>query len=295
MKYFLLSHLFLLFTTVIGQGASTPSCLHSEEPYLTFSFSVKSNQTLETLDTIVNIELIDSHRPVNFGIYAFYNGNQIPTDHLKKLLRCGEKVTFSFQIPHKVKTAGVVHIFTREHPEIPKAIRLRRNEGDFASYAFIYDDVNTQRLNGLSLPFDEKRFSNIYGTLIPAIRGLGDGFFYSGDDPTIPESQTYVKYLTDEEILDNLQFYFPNATDSKDIFSITCLMDGEQFNAFNGQNIWAGELESQQAALLTVEFNGSLTSGWHQLRCLVLNNLYGNAEQVSENIYTIAAMYIYKP
>jgi hypothetical protein len=292
--------LFLILQTLCFFGLSQEeetiesNCLQSQQGSRTLAFGVDHTLVENNLLNAVHIHVIESVRPLDLGIYAFYNGKQINTDLLHQVLKCGDRYTIGLSIPLNDQEQGVIHIFIREHPDLPPQVNLALPKEQFIEFAFIYDDVNTYRLNNRSLPSGD--ITDIKtGKRIPMVEGLGDGYFYTGDDPSIPEAQTYYQILNPSETFSEFKFYFPNGTDQKDIFSITCLMDGQQFDAFDNGAVWSGELEFGEAALLNGTFSSSLENGWHQLRCLVLNNLYGNAEQVSENIYTIAAMYIYKP
>jgi hypothetical protein len=269
-------------------------CSQSTQGSLTLTFGVDHKLDENNLLNAVHLHVIESVRPFDLGIYAFYNGKQIDTNLLHQLLKCGDRYTIGFSVPLDDIEKGVIHIFTREHPTVPSQISLALPKEQFIEFAFIYDDVNTYRLNDRSLPASDMANMKV-GNRVPIVEGLGDGYFYTGDDPSIPEAQSYYRILNSGETFSEFKIYFPNSTDQKDIFSITCLMDGQQFDAFDNDAVWSGELESGEAMLLDGIFSAPSESGWHQLRCLVLNNLYGEAEQVSENIYTIAAMYIYQP
>ena len=302
MSHFILKSLllFLFLQTVCSLGFSQEdesiesNCSQSQQGSLTLTFGVDHKLDENNLLNAVHLQVIESVRPFDLGIYAFYNGKQINTELLHQLLKCGDKYTIGFSIPLNDQEQGVIHIFTREYPNVSSQINLALPKEQFIEFAFIYDDVNTYRLNNRSLPPSDMADMKI-GNRVPMVEGLGDGYFYTGDDPSIPKAQSYYQILNSGEMFSGFKIYFPNSTDQKDIFSITCLMDGQQFDAFDNSAVWSGELESGEAILLDGIFSGSLESGWHQLRCLVLNNLYGEAEQVSENIYTIAAMYIYQP
>ena len=298
LRYFNIFVFFIILALHIVTYSQTKnldmSCVHSEDKFLTMAFGVEYTRLNELLEIDTKIQLIDSNIiPINMGIFAFINGKQIDTSNFNQALGCNDTAQFKFTLPFQESQNNVVHLFTRRLPDIPPQITLSTALEDYSQYAFLYSDVNTKRFSEKSLEFNPDDFSNIKSSIVKMIPNLSDGFFFVGDDPSVAEAQEYVRFIKPLHKDNSFQIYFPNSAQKKTIYAITCLQDGIQKNVFNNQAVWAGELEVGEAALISGQFEDLEETDWHQLRCLVLNDLYGDSERISESLFTIASLYIH--
>jgi hypothetical protein len=274
----------------------------------TFEHDVKTElQNNGNVKIDVLFGLVANETDMRFQPYIFMGDQQIKIDEPAINLTCGDKENRTYVVPaHQASSLSVVFqmlpdVSASNSPSmIPESLKqysttspipLER-EFDYA------EDHTTTHSVVFKKPanFDPTNFEEINATILEDI-DLRDGYLFDLAEQRQP---TFVTYLPKENKTYKFGVYFSEVSPTNsefmqnetDIYTITCLLNGKQFNAFNIQRSWSGYLYEEQAVVLEGQVDIT-QKGWNQLKCIALNNVYAEVGKESEYSHRIIATNIY--
>jgi hypothetical protein len=264
-------------------------------------------------DNNVNIEtilgVVANEKDMRFQPYIFMGDKQLNLNEPSISLKCGDRENRSYVFPAD-NTSSVAVVFQvlpdTSAPNspimIPESMEKYNTDSPvpFEREFDFAEDHTSERSMAFreAVRFESKAFEKVNAEIKESIE-LRDAYVFDWAEPEKGRG-TFVKYLTDKTTTYKFGVYFsdvfpPNFEYMKnktDIYTITCLLNGKQINAFNGLHAWAGYLYQGQAVVL--EGKVKITQkGWNQLKCIALDNVYAEMGKESQYSHRITATNIY--
>lgn len=259
---------------------------------VTISRSVKAERVGGKSVTITtNLALEDAGGSRTFVLQYFLNGQQIFLDEHPITLDCGEQKTTEHTLEIQQGKGSALVVFFRQLPIVPKSYIGRTAEQILATpndANATWDAADSETVIIDRAPvFNQKDYTNIDYKYLENSKRTSYLFAW----PNEAESQPVID-LTDDSY--DFGLYFGEPSDNPDeIFSFTCMLNDKQINAFNGNPVWSGKIPSEHGVVIRGNVEVS-EEGWHQLRCVSLNSMYANADEINYYPYTILSTYIFK-
>ena len=295
---------YLLFLVVlhVSIGASQNSfsfgssgCTKTENIIgIRHSMSVEENEQASRDILTVDFELTTS--PVNqitFSPLIFSNVQQLSTEQAEKV-NCGEKVLFTYPLPQET---AVINVLFRSLPIIPEFFEsLTYEEAVIEHLIDIRDasrdvmDVSNEVIKPVAFENNESLNNTVdfsQGILLEPDK-LRDNYIHQAGDWKNPAPLAQVQ--SNQNIYKFGIFYQSGRTEPRDV-TITCLLNDQQFEAFDSSLAWGGILEPEQAIRLEGEVE-IIEPGWHLLRCVPLNSIITGESDPTPDI--ILSTFIFK-
>ena len=282
--------LVLVLVAALTRG-SISSC-DSAETNIEFDKSVEVNSQNASKEVLVDFGLRKAGGPRTFSLQYFLNGEQIFVGEDTVLLDCGESKEFKHELPLEPDDDASLTVFFRQLPIIPNSYTDKTAEEvlvqpNAASAAYDFTDFETVFIND-GYQYDETETSDINYEYIENPEKISFLFAESS-----LSGQTLVTEL--EEDVYNFGLYFGESSeDPNEVFTFTCMLNDVQIDAFNGNSTWSGKIPERQGVVVygSVEVE---EEGWHQLRCVSLNSIFADSENINYYPYTILSTYLFKP
>jgi hypothetical protein len=240
---------------------------------------------------ITNIALENAGGSRTFVLQYFLNGRQIFSDESSTTLDCGEQeeTEHTFEIQKGEGSALVV--FFRQLPIIPKTYIGRTAEQILATpndANATWDAADSETvIIGKAPIFNEEDYAAIDHNYLEDSERTSYLFTW----PNKAVAQPVINLAGDSY---EFGLYFGEPSDNpNEIFSFTCMLNDIQINAFNGSPVWSGKIPSGQGVVIRGDVQIT-EEGWHQLRCVSLNSMYADADEINYYPYTILSTYIFK-
>lgn len=286
---------FVLLLSALGIAQDSPSfgssgCTKTED-------TVGIRYTLELEEqgrrTTLSVPLTLTNSPadsITFSPLVFLDTEQLPTDQAVSIA-CGEQHTFSYTLPGEPHALNVLF---RDLPMVPPYLEGLTYEQAIETYLSQLKRASWNHMGqgneilrplppeGLSERRDELALAS--ATILQPSK-LFDNYLYA---PPVWEEPVAVASV--EEVYSFGVFYQSASEEPRDI-TITCLLNDQQFAAFEEGAAWGGTLEPDQAVRIEGRVK-VVDPGWHLLRCVLLNGVLGNEPDPTPD--TILSTYLYK-
>jgi hypothetical protein len=272
------------------QNASDTECAKSIEGQISGSDSFTFKKLTEnSLELRLESGIAQSKKPVKFLTSIFRNDIQIPELTSTYVIECGKSHVLKSAVKNVTKQ-DIVSTFYWKYPDIPQVIL----------------DLNADRFKGISTPtlaniatfqthtHRTETFmgapSNVLANPVPIERvkqvpldQLTPSQSYlveqGADRPTL------VKFLKKPGQF-RFQMVFTETSNLTSPITITCLLDKRQVRAFGSAVSWSGRPKPNHGVVLDADINMT-GPGWHQLECLIFDNLFQPSTRVPSTFWTL--------
>jgi hypothetical protein len=238
---------------------------------------------------LVNVEqhITGAAEQVTYRYFAFAGDQQIGVDDPPLTIPCGESRSRTYTL-HKDENSFSVYF--QEEPIVPPEMVNRKPETipQWWLSQQVVDWGNTESVVfGAAAPFN-KNMSDIPVRFVATERKKG--YLFTGSDHL---KQGFAEQVTQSKFDFSVFFSQTDDTNKSGIYTITCMLNHTQINAFNGHVAWSGRIPAGKAVIL--KGHVEITSpGWQRLRCVPLANVYAAEDQESPFPYTIDSLFVYR-
>jgi hypothetical protein len=238
---------------------------------------------------LVNVEqrITGAAQPVAYRYFAFAGDQQIGADDPPLTIPCGESRSRTYTLP---KDENSFSVYFQEEPIVPPEMIDRKPETlpQWWLSQQVFDWGNTESVVfGAAAPFN-KSTSDIPTRFVTTERKKG--YLFTGSDHL---KQGFAEQVTQPKFDFNVFFSQTDDTNKSGIYTITCMLNHKQINAFNGHVAWSGRIPPGKAVILKGHVEIA-SPGWQRLRCVPLANIYAAEDQESPFPYTIDSLFVYR-